>query len=88
MGTEAGLSSDDIQTAVGDTFHERSDRDQLLILATDEMIDRHSITDATWSGLSNQFADTDLLELLFLIGSYVCLAMVLNSVEREPEINE
>jgi hypothetical protein len=54
-----------------------------LISAADELLDGHTVTDATWLGLRASFDDQQLLEVLFLVGSYVCLSMVLNSVELE-----
>jgi alkylhydroperoxidase family enzyme len=84
MGEAAGLAPEEIRALDGGRHgHGWGDRDRALIRATDELVDQHVLTDATWLDLSKSFDDQQLLELLFVVGSYVCLAMVLNSVGLE-----
>ncbi|MWA02486.1 carboxymuconolactone decarboxylase family protein [Actinomadura sp. LD22] len=61
-----------------------SERDRDILLAADQLVDGHTIDDALWERLAARFDERRLLELLFVVGSYVCLAMVLNSVGLEP----
>lgn len=61
-----------------------SERDRDVLLAADQLVDAHTIDDALWERLAGRFDERQLLELLFVVGSYVCLAMVLNSVGLEP----
>jgi 4-carboxymuconolactone decarboxylase len=58
---------------------------QDLLLAADQMIEGHRVADATWERLAGRFDQRALLEVLFVIGSYVCLALVLNSAGLEPD---
>ena len=44
------------------------------------MIDDHSVGDATWADLESHFGPAEMLELLFVVGGYLCLAAVLNSI--------
>ena len=62
-----------------------TERDRDLLGAADQMIDAHRVDDATWARLATRYDEQQLLELLFVVGSYVCLAMVLNSVGLEPD---
>jgi 4-carboxymuconolactone decarboxylase len=55
-----------------------------LVRAADELLDDHVIHDGTWERLAARFDERQLLELAFVIGSYACLAMVLNSVGLPP----
>jgi hypothetical protein len=48
--------------------------------AVDEMIDAHEVSDATWADLAAQCTPPEIFELLFVIGGYLCLAGVLNSI--------
>ena len=82
MGQSAGLGQEELQALRDkrDAFH-WSDRDQHLIEAADQLIDGYTVSDATWVALAASFSEQQLLEVLFLVGSYVCLSMVLNSVE-------
>jgi AhpD family alkylhydroperoxidase len=65
-----------------------SDRERDLLSAVDQMIDAHRIDDETWDRLAGHFDERELLELLFVIGSYLCLALVLNSVDLQPDPDE
>ena len=88
MAERAGLTSAEIAAvADGSGFAGWSDRDRDLLDAVDQMIDAHRVADDTWHRLADHFDEQALLELLFLIGSYLCLALVLNSVELEPDAN-
>jgi alkylhydroperoxidase family enzyme len=59
-----------------------------LIAATDQLVDRHRIDDATWSRLAEQLDERQLVEAVFVVGTYTCLAMAFNSfgLELDPEL--
>jgi AhpD family alkylhydroperoxidase len=61
-----------------------SDREGVLLRAADQLLDGHVIDDETWGRLAARFDGRQLLELTFVVGSYACLAMVLNSAGLEP----
>ncbi|PKV82253.1 carboxymuconolactone decarboxylase family protein [Nocardia fluminea] len=56
-----------------------------LLAMTDQLLDRHRVDDATWAQLERYFDSRQLIELLFVAGSYLCLAMVFNSVALQPD---
>ncbi|WP_410872918.1 carboxymuconolactone decarboxylase family protein [Nocardia sp. A7] len=56
-----------------------------LMAMADQLLDRHRVDDITWAQLERHFDKRQLLELLFVAGSYLCLAMVLNSVALQPD---
>lgn len=60
--------------------------ERALLRAVDEMIDRFAVGEETWATLAASFDGAQMLELLFLIGGYVCLAYVLNSVGLQPDL--
>jgi 4-carboxymuconolactone decarboxylase len=60
------------------------ERARLLLRTADELIDNHAVSDATWQELSLHYDERTLLELLFVVGTYVCLSMVTNSVGLQP----
>ncbi|MFD6894141.1 carboxymuconolactone decarboxylase family protein [Rhodococcus sp. NPDC060086] len=51
-----------------------------LLAAIDQLIDHHQVDDSTWALLEDSLEPRQLLEALFVAGTYVCLAMVFNSV--------
>ena len=57
-----------------------------LLTAVDQLLDRNRVDDITWAELANHFDERQLIELLFVIGSYLCLAMVFNSVDLKPDL--
>ena len=60
-----------------------------LLAATDQLIDHYRIDDETWAVLAEQLDERELVELVFVVGSYTCLAMVFNSLglELDPELH-
>jgi 4-carboxymuconolactone decarboxylase len=60
-------------------------RQALLLRAADELHQQRVITDATWTQLSEQLDERQLIELPLLVGHYEMLAMALNSLGVEPE---
>jgi AhpD family alkylhydroperoxidase len=85
MARDAGVTAAEIDAVVGPLDAGWSGRDRDLLAAADQMIDQHRIDDATWRRLATRFDEAELLELLFIVGSYLCLALVLNSVGLEPD---
>ena len=81
MGREAGLSAAQIEAAtVGAASPEWSPLERALVAAADEVIDAQRVSDATWSVLAAHLEPGEIFEALFVIGGYLCLAGVLNSI--------
>ena len=59
-----------------------------LLAATDQLIDTHRIDDATWVRLAEHLDERQLVELVFVVGTYTCLAMAFNSfgVELDADL--
>ena len=55
-------------------------QERAVVAAADEMIDQHAVGDETWAALTSFFEEGMLFELLFVIGGYLCLSVVLNSI--------
>lgn len=60
-----------------------------LLTATDELLDDFRVSDATWARLSESLDVKQLIELLFVVGTYTTLAMVFSSlgVQLDPELD-
>jgi 4-carboxymuconolactone decarboxylase len=81
MGADAGLTASQIDAVVvGPGAAAWTPLERALLRAVDEMIDDHSVSEATWAELASAFGPAEIFELLFLVGGYVCLAAVLNSI--------
>jgi alkylhydroperoxidase family enzyme len=59
-----------------------------LLAAADQLIERYCVEDATWDRLAKQLDDRQLLELVFVVGTYTGLAMAFNSfgLQLDPEL--
>jgi alkylhydroperoxidase family enzyme len=89
MGADEGLSEaqldalpDEPSSAVW------SPAERAVLTAADEMIDSFAVSDETWAALTSSFEAASLFELLFVIGGYLCLATVLNSIGLRGDISE
>ena len=85
IGLAAGLSTDDAAATGSARSDGWSKREQALLAAADQMVERQSVDDHTWSALAAEFDERQLLEVLFVIGTYTCLAMVVNAAGLEPD---
>ena len=54
--------------------------ERALVMAVDEIVDGFGVGDETWNTLSSSLEPAQLFELLFVIGGYLCMAGVLNSI--------
>jgi alkylhydroperoxidase family enzyme len=89
MGGDAGLTDEQIEAVTeGPSAAVWSPLERTLLSAVDQVIDEHVVGDVTWADLAEHFAPAEIFELLFLIGGYLCLAGVLNSIGLQGELPE
>ena len=89
MAYRVGLDDDEI---IAVTQREHTDTWSALeadvLAATDDLIDDYCVSGNTWDRLAKQLETTQLVELLFVVGTYTGLAMVFNSfgLQLDPEL--
>jgi 4-carboxymuconolactone decarboxylase len=83
-GERAGLTVQEV-AAAGDAGveHDWARADLALLEFVDELLARHTVAEARWSGLNGGLDDAQRLELLVLVGFYAMLAGLLNAVGVE-----
>jgi 4-carboxymuconolactone decarboxylase len=87
IGRQSGLSTDHVRAIIdGPDAELWTPVERALLTAADELIDRFVISDRTWETLRAHFDDVQLIEVLFVVGAYVCNAIVLNSVGLHPDL--
>lgn len=80
MGKEAGITDEEIRAIPqGADAGSWEPLEALLLAATDQLIDDYCIDDKTWARLAEHLDKQQLVELLFTVGAYTCLAMAFNS---------
>jgi alkylhydroperoxidase family enzyme len=89
IGLDAGLTQEDVerllQPAAAWPAGAWSERDTVLLRATDELYSDQFISDETWQALLQSWNEKQLIDLLFTVGQYAMVSMVLNSLGVQIE---
>lgn len=88
IGRRLGIVDEEIDAIAGVGSHEWTDLERDLLTATDELLDGYRIGDATWARLAGQLDERQLLEVVFVVGTYTCLAMAFESlgIQLDPDL--
>jgi len=85
IGRTAGLGDDEVRRIGAGPDGGWGVRDRALLQACDELHADSFVSDATWTALSAHYDAKQLLDILFTIGQYTLVSMVLNSLGVQPE---
>lgn len=84
LAGDAGIDADEIERIrQGPASEGWSDLERGLLAAADELVADARIGDATWATLAAQLDEQQLLDVVFTVGAYDALAMVLRSFDVE-----
>jgi alkylhydroperoxidase family enzyme len=87
MGASEGLNEAQLEAVrEGPDSAVWTPEERSMLRAADEMIDRFSVSEETWQHLASWLSAAELFELLFVVGGYLCLATVLNSIGLQAEM--
>lgn len=84
IGQKIGLSVAEIESAKQDGAI-LSAQEQTLIKAVDELMEKYCLSDHTWAALAERYSTEQLIEFVFVVGSYTMGAMVNNTLGIQPE---
>ena len=86
IGKRAGLNDEEIiQIIEGPNANGWKQFDATLIRAVDELYNDSFITDATWQKLGVKYNEHQLIDLVFTVGQYNLVSMVLNTLGIQLE---
>jgi AhpD family alkylhydroperoxidase len=86
LAADAGITPEEVaRVAEGPDAPGWSALEAALVRAVDELVAEARIGDATWAGLAAELDDQQLLDVLFTVGAYDLLAMVLLSCGLEVD---
>lgn len=86
LADRAGITADEIaRVEKGPGASGWSPIDRALLTATDELIGDGAVSEDTWSALSGEFDEQQLMDLVFTVGCYSMLATALRSFDVQPE---
>lgn len=88
VGTEAGLSTEEIDRCARDGGWTDTDEEAPLVAAANELHTDSTIGDATWARLEARYDEAQLIEIVAVVGYYHQAAFLLNAlgVQREPGV--
>ncbi len=80
----AGLTTEDVERVmVGSSAPEWNDEDRAVLKAVEELLDDAMISDETWAALAQRLTHQQLLEFPILVGQYLGVAYLQNSIRAE-----
>jgi 4-carboxymuconolactone decarboxylase len=80
IGRGAGLTAEEL-TGIkrGPDWEAWSEQDRLLLRAADELGRSHFMSDPTWHALAQRFSERQLMDVVFVVGHYTQVCMILNT---------
>jgi 4-carboxymuconolactone decarboxylase len=80
LGRRYGVTADEVVAiTAGASAGDWTALEADLLAATDQLLDSYRIDDATWGRLAQQLDERQLVEVVFVVGTYTCLAMAFRS---------
>ena len=81
-----GVTSAEIErVTVGSQAPGWSEHDAAILRAVEEMLSNQTVSDATWSVLAKNWDEQQLLEFPMMVGQYICIAVVQNTLRIRLE---
>ncbi|MHA2051481.1 MAG: carboxymuconolactone decarboxylase family protein [Promethearchaeota archaeon] len=86
VGKRTGLSKEEIeQVKIGPEGKGWNNFDKTLLRAVAELHKNTILSERTWNELSEQYDTSQIMDLIFVVGSYNMLAMFMNSMGLQTE---
>jgi alkylhydroperoxidase family enzyme len=80
LGKQVGLTASEVERIkCGSAAADWSDADRTLLVAAEELQHNHFIDDATWQALRCLFTEQQCMDLVFVVGHYTQVCMILNT---------
>jgi 4-carboxymuconolactone decarboxylase len=86
IGAQAGLTTEKLYAIPdGPAATVWTPLERSIMKASDEVVDLQGIRPSTWAALAQELNGSQILELCFVIGGYLCFAAVTNSTQLKPD---
>jgi 4-carboxymuconolactone decarboxylase len=88
LADRAGITRAEIDAIEHDADGGWTPLEAAVLAAADQCVDGYCVDDETWKRLAEQLAERQLVELVFVVGTYAGLAMAFNSfgIQLDPEL--
>jgi 4-carboxymuconolactone decarboxylase len=89
ISRKAGMTDDEITAVIKGDGSNLSAPERAVLGATEQLHCDQFIDDATWSTLDESYSREQLMELVFLAGAYLTMAMVTKTfgIQLEPDVH-
>ncbi len=86
LAARAGLGAAEVERVlVGPDADGWSPREQALLVAVDQLVHQHDLTDAAWDALQAHLDERARIELVMLVGHYEMLATAIAALRVQPD---
>jgi 4-carboxymuconolactone decarboxylase len=85
IARRAGLTDEDIVRGATGRWEHLSRLDQVLLEATDSLLDHRGVDDELWTRLRAQLSEQQIIDVLYTVGQYLTIATVINTLGVNPE---
>ena len=85
MALRVGLTADEVAGVADSSRHGFTERQQALLAASDELLARRALSDATWSAVRATLSEREAIELCLLVGHYQGLATAIGGLGIQVE---
>lgn len=79
IGLDSGLTADEVERIKRGAGVGWTAADAALIRAADELVADHFVSEATWTELGRHFTDKQRMDVVFTVGQYTQVSMILNT---------
>ncbi|MGI9579387.1 MAG: carboxymuconolactone decarboxylase family protein [Microthrixaceae bacterium] len=80
IGARCGLTEAQIRRLATEELAGWSDDDAVLVTATDELVEDHTLSDESWQALNERWSTQQVLDLIFAVGQYTLVSTALRSL--------
>jgi 4-carboxymuconolactone decarboxylase len=85
IARRAGLTDDKILRGATGRWSEFDEVDQVLLDATDSLLDHRGVDDNLWLRLRDHLTVQQIIDVLYTVGQYLTIATVINTLGVRPE---
>jgi AhpD family alkylhydroperoxidase len=89
LARRAGITDDEMEAVANGRDSAWTELEAALLAATDQLLDAYRVDDDTWRRLAEHLDEQQLVEVVFVVGAYTCLAMAFKSfgLQLEPDVD-
>ncbi|WP_330292639.1 carboxymuconolactone decarboxylase family protein [Streptomyces sp. NBC_00576] len=85
IARRAGLTDETILAAAGGAWEGLDELDQVLLTATDSLVERQGVDDELWQRLAAHLSVEQIIDVLYTVGQYLTIASVINTLGVQTE---